>query len=312
MLNRRHIRIKVMQSLYALQQSGEKDIPREKKFLQERIYKLYHLYAVLLNLPVAIRNLAESHQEIAKKNFLATAEDINPNKKFVNNTVLKTLHNNRNLAEYCKENKIDYWQEDTEYVRLLWNAIKESDTYKRYMQKEHFSKKEDLAFITEIYQQIIAPDEKLYDYLISKELSWTDDFPFVNTFIVRNLGKIRPFTDFNSRYLYKNEDDAVFAENLFKETLKHREEFFKDIDAKTPNWDTDRIADIDFILLTMALTEFVYFDTIPTRVTINEYIEIAKDYSTPKSSFFINGVLDKLLKEYKKANKITKSGRGLL
>lgn len=301
-----------MQSLYALQQSGEIDLPTEKKFLRERIYKLYHLYAVLLNLLVAIRNLAESHQEIAKKSFLATAEDINPNKKFINNSVLKKLYNNRNLADYCKENKIDYWKEDTEYVRLLWEIIKKSDSYDRYMKKEYFSKKEDLAFITEIYQHIIAPNEKLYDYLVGIELSWTDDFPFVNTFIVRNLGKLKAFTDFNTRYLYKNGDDEAFAESLFKETLLHREEFLTDIDAKTPNWDTDRIADIDFILLTMALTEFVYFDSIPTRVTINEYIEIAKDYSTPKSSFFINGVLDKLLKEFKKTDKIAKSGRGLL
>ncbi|RPD98850.1 transcription antitermination factor NusB [Aureibaculum marinum] len=313
MLNRRHLRIKVMQSVYALLQSNSDDIVKEEKFLNYSIYKIYDLYVLQLSLMVEVRNLAEKHQEIAKKKYLATSEDKNPNRKFIDHPFLLGLKNNESLKEYISTQKLKNWKEDSEYVRLIWDAIRESDIYVDFIKNSQSdSPKGDLNFISELYKKVIAPNDKLFDYYESQLITWVDDIPFVNTWIIKNLKKINVNTRFDKNSIYKDYEDKEFVVDLFKKTVLHHHEFNEDIDAKTPNWDTDRIAEVDFILMKMALTELKYFPSIPTRVTINEYIEIAKDYSTTKSSFFINGVLDKLLKEYTAANKIKKIGRGLV
>ena len=312
MLNRRHIRIKVMQSVYALIQSGSADLAREEKFLNFSIIKIYDLYVLMYSLLLEIRNKAEEQQEIAKKKFLATSEDINPNRKFVDNHFLVTLQDNSSLHKYLKDYKLTNWKEDSEYVALLWKEIKESAIFSDYLNNKQSSKEEDLTFIENIYTEIIAPNDKLYDYFESLNMSWVDDLPFVNTAFLKHFKKINAKSVFNRERLFKDADDMEFASNLLKKVALHHDEFTEEIDKTTPNWDTERIAEIDMILLKMALTEFVYFSSIPTRVTINEYLEIAKDYSTAKSSFFINGVLDKFLKEYTSSGKIQKIGRGLL
>ncbi len=313
MLNRRHLRIKVMQSSYALLQSKSDDILREKKFLNYSILKIYDLYVLQLSLLAEVRNLAEKHQEIGKRKYLATTEDKNPNRKFIDHPFLMGLKNNIGLNEYVKTQKLKNWKEDGEYVRLIWDAIRESDIYADFIKNsENTSPKGDLNFINELYKNVIAPNDKLFEYYEDQLITWVDDIPFVNTWILKNLKKINKSTPFDNNLLYKDKDDKVFGAELFTKTVLHHHEFMEDIDAKTPNWDTDRIAEVDFILIKMALVELIYFPSIPTRVTINEYIEIAKDYSTAKSSFFINGVLDKLLKEYTAENKIKKIGRGLI
>lgn len=313
MLNRRHIRVKVMQSIYALFQSKSDDLVKEVKFLKHSVTSIYDLYILMLSLLIEVRNLAENHQEIAKSKYLATSEDINPSRRFIDNHILQNLDNNKSLQAYIKEKKLFNWRDDNEYVRLILDAIKDSNIYKNYMNSDkNHSFQDDLEFIIEIYKSIIAPNDKLFDYFESQKISWVDDIPFVNTWFLKNIKKIKPETIFNNKRLYKDSDDEDFLVQLFKKVALHHTEFDADIDNKTPNWDTDRIAEVDFILIKMALTEFIYFPSIPTRVTINEYIEIAKDYSTTKSSFFINGVLDKLLKEYTSSKRIQKIGRGLL
>lgn len=313
MLNRRHIRVKVMQSVYAMIQSKSDDLAKEEKFLEFSISGIYDLYILMLSLFIEIRNLAEVNQEIAKKKHLATSEELNPSRKFIDNQWLQNLNNNSSLQSYIKDYKLVNWKEDNEYVRLIFDQIKKSDIYENYINSDNvLSYKQELEFINDIYTKIIAPNEKLFDYFEGKKLSWVDDIPFVNTWILKNLKKIKSDTIFSKEKLYKDEDDKKFAIDLFKKTALHHTEFNNDIDKMTPNWDTDRIAEVDFILMKMALIEFVHFPSIPTRVTINEYIEIAKDYSTVKSGFFINGVLDKLLKDYTVTNRIQKIGRGLL
>ena len=302
-----------MQSVYAIIQSKSDDLVKQGKFLKFSIIKVYDLYVLMLSLLIDVRNLAEQHQEITKKKHLATSEDKNPNRKFIDNQFLQHLQNNNSLETYIKDQKLLNWKEDHEYVQLIWKAINESELYKKYIKStDTISYKEEVEFILEIYKKIIAPNEKLFDYFESQMLSWVDDIPFVNTWFLKDAKKIDAATIFVKEKLYKDKDDEDFAEDLLKKTILHHMEFMDDIDAKTPNWDTDRIAEIDLILMKMALTEFVYFPSIPTRVTINEYIEVSKDYSTTKSGFFINGVLDKLLKEYTTTNRIKKIGRGLL
>ena len=232
------------------------------------------------------------------------AEHLDTEKTFVSNIYSEVKELDKIYSEKIYNN---------EYVRVILDAIKKSKIYEDYVNSENEnSLKADLNFVCDIYKSVIAPNDKLFDYFESQKLSWVDDIPFVNTLLLKNIKKINADTIFNRNKLYRDQDDEDFVTNLFRKTASHHLEFNEDIDQKTPNWDTERIAEVDFILMKMALIEFVYFPSIPTRVTINEYIEIAKDYSTSKSSFFINGVLDKLLKEYTSSDRIQKIGRGLL
>jgi N utilization substance protein B len=174
--------------------------------------------------------------------------------------------------------------------------------------------KEDKNFIVDIFSEIIAPNDKLYEYIEDKKLTWIDDLPVINTIIQKLLRKVRQDSiehHFTPK-LYKDLEDRDYAINLFKKTLLNRSKFNEEISAKTLNWDSDRIANLDAIMLQMAICEFQKFPSIPIKVTINEYLEIAKEYSTPKSSFFINGILDKIVKEYEEEGKLNKIGRGLM
>lgn len=190
--------------------------------------------------------------------------------------------------------------------------MQKSDLYKNYLNKEEDSFKIDKTFVLDFFKEIIAPNEKLADYYEDKMISWVDDIPYVNTWVLKSLSKQKANANFTLGALYKDKDDEDFVSELFRKTILKHKTYEQDITDKTPNWESDRIADIDMILIKMAITEFINFASIPVRVTINEYIEIAKDYSTTKSSYFVNGVLDKISKEFVKNKRIVKIGRGLL
>ena len=312
MINRRHIRIKVMQSVYAMLHSKSDNLQKEEKFLYHSIDKMYELYVSMLQLMVEVRNMERNHIKIASQKFLATPEELKPNTKFINNKVLLELESSPSITKFVEDYKVDRWETDSEFVNEIWKQVKESALYKKYMASEKNSFKKDKDFIIELYKEIIAPNEKLADYFEGEQISWTDDLPFVNTWVVKSLSKLKENHPFNLGNLYKDSDDKKFVVDLFRKVLLNHEKFEADIAEVTPNWDAERIADLDMILLKMAICEFLYFPSIPTRVTINEYIEISKDYSTSKSSFFINGVLDKLLKKYTESKRLNKVGRGLL
>ncbi len=312
MINRRHIRIKVMQSAYALLQSNNQDLKSEEKFLLNNIQKFQELYVLMIDLLLKVKLHAAHILEISKTKYLATANDLKPNKKFINNRIFKGLEMSQSLAAYIDNSKLNLWQENNEYISLIWNAIQKSEVYEIYMKSKKNNLAEDKNFIQTIYTDIIACNDKLYDFLEDFHIGWVDDFPFVNTLIIKNINKFDNNNPFVIDKLYKDKEDASFVLNLFRKVVLNHQKFNEDIDKKTPNWDNDRIAELDLILIKMALTEFCYFPSIPTKVSINEYLEIAKDYSSQKSSSFINGVLDKMLKEYIIENKIKKTGRGLL
>ncbi|MDP3313533.1 transcription antitermination factor NusB [Lutibacter sp.] len=312
MINRRHIRIKVMQSVYAVLQSKNDNIDKEEKFLYVSIDKMFDLYAILLQLLVEVKNMEKNNIKISKKKYLATKDELNPSSKFIDNQVFKILEESVSLAEYIEKNKINYWKLDTEYVDEIWKLTKDSSLYKNYIKAEDKSFQHDRDFVVALFKKVLAPNDKLADYFEDKNISWVDDIPFVNTWIVKSLGQLTEKGTFQLGNLYKDEDDKKFVSELFKKAILNHTTFEKEVADKTPNWDTDRIAEIDLILIKMAICEFLKFPSIPTRVTINEYIEIAKDYSTDRSSFFINGVLDKILKEFTTDDRINKIGRGLL
>ncbi len=314
MLNRRHIRIKVMQALYALSQTETNNLQKEETFLRASISQMYDLYLVMVDLIVEVHAHAIEFQAKSQQKMLATEEDKNPNRRFVDNELLVKLAANEELQKELGKRKLNNWRLDSEYVNIIFEELLASDIYKIYMENPETSFKEDRAFIIDFFSEIIAPNEKLYEYLEDYRLTWMDDFPVINTTIVKKLSKIKPNSPESSILpkLYKDDEDEQFARNLLRRSAENDDMLEAEIEGNTPNWDQDRIAILDKILLKMALGEFLLFSSIPVKVTINEYLELAKEYSTPKSSVFINGVLDRLVKQYANDNRLNKMGRGLV
>lgn len=312
MINRRHIRIKVMQSFYALLQSKSDDLVREEKFLYFGIDKLSNLHVLQLIILLEVRKLATKRLVIAKKGRISTIENKQAFENLSNNTFLNIIDESISLKEYITNKNINNWKDATEYIQIILDEMKQSELFVSYAKLETPTYQEDKQFIISVFKEIVAPNEKLIDYYEDQHIGWLDDLPFVNTLIVKQLSKLKENEIFMLDNLYKDDDDRDFVKSLFQKAALHHTEFDKDLDDKTPNWEYDRIAEMDLILMKMAITEFLYFPSIPTKVTINEYLEIAKDYSSEKSSFFINGVLDRIEKEYKKSGKIQKIGRGLI
>lgn len=314
MLNRRHIRVKVMQTIYAMHQNGSDNIEKQEKFLKYSTDAILDLYLIMVAALIEIRNKEVLFIGKSSKKHLATPEERNPNKKFTENTILSLLSDNNSISTALADRKIDNWSLNDDYILLLLNEIKQSEYYANYMGNSNRSFAEDQEFIIQIFSEIIAPNEKLYDYLEDHRLTWVDDIPLVNTQIIKQLRFLKSATDssFKVPKLFKDEEDKEYVINLFRKTVLNEVELASYFIDKTPNWDTDRIAEMDTIILKMAICEFLKFPSIPVKVTINEYLELAKEYSTPKSSVFINGILDNLIKELEASSKLQKVGRGLL
>lgn len=313
MLTRRHIRVKVLQSLYAFTQGEHQDWEKQEKFLFYSINQMHELYVLMLQIMVALREHAESHLIKSQKKFLATETEKNPSRNFVDNELLIRMAAHDELRQLLQNKKLNYWKEDDEYIAILFKELRKTDFYADYLSEDSTSFKRDKEFVVQMYKEVIAPNEKIYEYLEDKRLTWLDDYPIVNTVLVKVLGKVKKDNIASKLIpeLYKNEEDRDFAKQLLRKVLQHDEELTAEIDGKTPNWDKERIADLDMIILKMGIAEFLYFPSIPVRATINEYLEIAKEYSTPKSSLFINGILDKMVKDYTDSGKLNKIGRGL-
>jgi N utilization substance protein B len=315
MLTRRHIRVKVMQCIYALIQSKDDSLEKQEKFLKYSIDSMYTLYLLMFSLLTELHKLAEKHVAHASKKYITSGDDKYPDPaKFVNNKLLRQIVANEALQKEFSKRKLENWYINDEYVKLIYKDLVASDIYSSYMFSTTNTYQKDKEVIIALYKEIIAPNEKIYEYFEDDKLTWIDDIPIVNTFIVKQFKKVKEdvVNSFFLPELLKDEQDMVFAKQLLTKTLLHNKDWEKEIEGKTPNWDKDRIAEIDYILLKMGICELLNFSSIPEKVTINEYLEIAKEYSTPKSSIFINGILDKLVKEYKANGKLQKIGRGLL
>jgi len=301
-----------MQSVYAMIKSYDDDVLKEEKFIKHSIKRMFDLYVLLLDLLVEVQKLAEEKQEISKKKYLATKEDLSPNRKFVENKLIKKIAESTSLTLYKEAQNLDNWSKDDEYIKIIWDLLQNSDLFSDYLNSLEDSFNSDKDFVVAFFKEIVAPNVKLAEYFEGENITWVDDIPFVNTWVVRSLSKQKPSNAFKLGSLYKNQDDEDFVSDLFKKIILNHHSFENDIKIHTPNWETDRIADMDMILIKMGVCEFLNFPFIPTKVSINEYIEIAKDYSSEKSGYFVNGVLDKLSREFLKDKKIVKVGRGLL
>ena len=282
--------------------------------LQNSMDHMYKLYLLMTSLLIKLRERAIDHQKKSQKKYIKTQEDANPNMRFVDNFLLQKLAEDTALKAELESHKIHYWEQDGEYVELIYQDLIKSDTYESFMSNSKSSLENDVAFVVEVFREIIVSNNKLYDYFQDKNITWVDDFPVVNTFIVKLFKRMttKLKTEFFTPNLFKDKEDEAFGFKLMKATRDNFDVYNTEIISKTKNWDKDRIAKIDFVFLQMAICEFQEFPSIPTKVTINEYIELAKEYSTPKSNVFINGVLDKIVKDYRNQKTLNKKGRGLM
>jgi N utilization substance protein B len=313
MISRRILRIKILQLLYTYFQSADGMIAKYEKELFFSIQKTHDLYHYLMILIVEIANYAESRIEIAKQKKIPTREDLNPNTRFIDNLLIKQLRANILLNQYLSKTKLS-WVNNPELIKKLHNRIRMAPFFKEYMEDTERNYEKDRKLIIDIYVHEIINSESLYQTLEEQSIYWNDEVEFVISMIAKTLKGFKEKDGENGSLmpLFKNDEDKEFAKNLFRKVILHKEENLKLVESFTENWDVDRIAFMDILILELAITEAIEFPSIPTRVTINEYLEIAKFYSTEKSSVFINGLLDKIFRHLKTEQKILKSGRGLI
>lgn len=313
MVNRRHIRSKVLQAIYAMTQNQSDQLDVYEKYLFNSLENIRELYLLMLSSLVELQKVEAEFLEVSAKKHLATPEERNPNKKFINNSVFQILCNSETLNNWLEELHINQFNVNDHYIKTLLQEIKSSDLYKEYMRNGVNNFEEDKEFAIKLFTDFIAPNEKIYEFLEDYKISWIDDIPVVNTAILKQLEGLKDASSyFKLNKVFKDDEDKDFAKQLFRKTALNADVFVKEYEDKTLNWELDRIAEIDTIILNLGVCELQKFPSIPVKVTINEYLELAKEYSTPKSSIFINGILDALVKEYRLENKLNKIGRGLI
>jgi transcription antitermination protein NusB len=312
MLNRRHLRVKVLQSLYAFFQSGNNDLGAGEKELLFGIEKIYDLYLYQFSLLAELFHQEKRILEDNQNKHLPTREDLNPNTRFVDNKVLQMIAGHSALAEHCKRKKIS-WNNNQDIARKLLAHIKQQNYYNVYMGKDEVAFADDREFVTRMVKKDVVNFELLHSFYEENSIYWIDDWELVNMMLVKTLKSIDPDSGkgLSLMDLFKEDEDRMFARELFKRTIMNHHQMDAIISAKTQNWDFDRIALMDVIIMKMALTEILKFSEIPVKVSLNEYIELSKMYSTPKSKIFINGILDKLVEEFVSENKINKHVKGL-
>jgi N utilization substance protein B len=309
MITRRHLRTKVMQALYAQQLDPTDNLTTGESWILKSSQDFYLLYITLLDLFRELHTCGYAlYEKNTKKHLKENKNETNP--KFFSNKALLALCNNEVLAAQSKKYKLKYWKNHDEYVRLVWDEIAASTIYDDYLKTETTSLGEDQDFLVQLFTKVIVPFERLGEFMEEVNISWVDDAPLANT-IVRNSLKRITEPDSIITVLYKDEEDRKFSLELFRKVALNKPELIDEIKGRTPNWDPGRIAELDFTLLLMALAELLYFPSIPVNVTINEYLEIAKEYATPKSSMFINGILDSVVKDMTKQKRIHKNIRGM-
>ncbi|MBK9415801.1 MAG: transcription antitermination protein NusB [Flavobacteriales bacterium] len=314
MLNRRYLRIKVYQSLYAFWQSDDASAARIEKELVNSIDRTYDLYLSLLLIFGELRHVGELRIEERKKKRLPTAEDLAPNRRFLDNPLLVALAGSERLRIECEKRKIS-WVGHHELFTHLLREVEASPEHQAYLGEKGTGFKRDQGYLIQLFTQVIANSEQLQEVFDGRSIYWLEDLDLAAAMVKRSLEQVRdadsPDTVIDDLARDPKEEQE-FVSTLFRRCIQLGEEHEKAIAEKSSNWESDRIALSDMILMKMALTEVRSFEQIPVKVTMNEYIEIAKAYSTPKSKNFINGVLDKLFMEMKADGRIRKVGRGLL
>lgn len=308
MINRVLIRLKIVQIIYAYYQNGGKNLDTAEKELFFSLSKAYDLYNYLLLLMVEVTKQANKRLNAAKNKLVPTNEELFPNTKFVENRFIAQLEVNKQLLEFSNNQK-KTWENEADFVKTLCDKILESDIYKEYMASETSSYEEDRELWRKLYKNIIFNNIELDQVLEDQSLYWNDDKEIVDTFVLKTIKRFDEKNGAKQELLpeFKDEEDQDFARRLFRRTILNADYYRHLISENTKNWDLDRVAFMDVVIMQIALAEILSFPNIPVSVSLNEYVEIAKLYSTPKSGGFINGTLDGIVNSLKKENKLTKN-----
>jgi len=312
-INRRQLRIKVLQMLYSFEQTDDAMLGLFEKKLAKSIDETYNLYLYYLLLLIEFKSLAEQKIANSKNKLRPGKKDLNPSLLFIKNPVLVSLAENQKLKKLFTKNSIS-WSSEMGLVRTVFNKIRSSDLYNQYTDRDNSELDADVAFIVKMFKDLMVNDDVLLSYLEEKSIYWIEDIDLVASMIVKSFKRSKE-TKGNVAIipLFKEEkEEKTFFKKLFHNSIVNREEIDTIIRDHTKNWDIERIALMDILLMRLAVTEVTTFSSIPVKVTLNEYIELAKQYSTNKSNFFINGILDKSFSDLKEEGKIKKTGRGLI
>jgi len=314
MLNRRHLRVKVLQSLYAYHQSNSGDIKQHEKNLLQSIDKVYEMYIWMLSLISEVGGYAETDAQERANKHLPTADDLHADVKILSNRFILSLHQNKEYLTALKKYKVS-WTFEPELAKTLFIVLKNSEEYKEYLKKTGDTIQTDKDIIKFIFKKVILKSSLAEQVFEDKFIYWPVDKDVLQALIAKTF-KNFAYDDYQQNKLAEVsgnwEEDREFIVNLFEQSIRYNNEYQQLISAKTQNWEPDRIAMMDTLLMKMAIAEFINFTSIPVKVTINEYLEISKEFSTPKSNSFINGILDKILTELKDQHKVNKIGRGLI
>ena len=304
-----------MQTIYAYHQSENTNLPQAERQLLEGVDDLYKLFVYQLSFWVEIKRFAERRIEENKQKHFPTEEDLNPNMKFVNNRILVALEDNKHLMKLEEQYKIDWTDSREDFIRKMFVKLTEIPEYQEYMSDGKDSFSDDKRFLVTVIETYMPEDGLLYDYYSDRDLSFTSDYQLAIYLLWKFISELPAnFDEFSMLPpVYKSEEeDKEFVTKLFEKTILHADEYMELVKGNISNWDYERLALMDKILIFMAMTEFCEFHSIPVKVTINEYIEISKFYSTPESRRFVNGMLDRLSTVLKEEGKLVKTGLGLV
>ena len=307
MINRVLIRLKIIQLVYAYYQNGSKNLDSAEKELFFSLSKAYDLYNYLLMLMVALTNYAQKRVDAGKAKLAPTSEDLSPNMKFIENKFVAQLEVNKQLLEFISNQK-KTWDNDQEFVKELYDKITASDLYKEYMASSDSSYEADRELWRKLYKSFVFNNDSLDQVLEDQSLYWNDDKEIVDTFVLKTIKRFEESKGASQPLLpeFKDDEDQEFARRLFRRTILNGDYYRHLISDNTRNWDLDRVAFMDVVIMQCALAEIMSFPNIPISVSLNEYVEIAKLYSTAKSGSFINGTLDGIVNQLKKEGKLTK------
>lgn len=308
MINRVLIRLKVVQVIYAYYQNSGKSLEAAEKELFYSLSKAYELYNYLLLLMVEVTRFADRRIDNRRHKLRPTYEDLNPNTRFIDNAFIAQLAQNKQLETFASNQKRS-WEDESEFVKRLFERIEQSDIYQEYMSKESLTYEDDRELWRKLYRTFIAQNDEIDEILEDQSLYWNDDKAIVDTFVLKTIKRFEPENGPEQELLpeYKDDGDKEFARKLLHNAITHAETYRKLMENNARNWDMERFAFMDILIMQVALAEIFSFPSIPTTVSLNEYVEVAKMYSTPKSGSFINGMLDTIVNQSKKENKLNKA-----
>jgi N utilization substance protein B len=311
MISRRLLRIKVLKEFYGYVIGEKNFLPVVEKELRLSIGKTYEQYKYLFCFIPLLQEHAQNKIEIGRQKFLPTDDERNPNMRFINNKLIKQIAENKELQSFSTKNSAII-ADATSVVNKMYNNITGKEYFSEYMTSPETSFKQDKKLVVDILCNEFEDFDELYSLLEEQSIFWTDEPEFVVSNIVKTVNLIKEDMPFSLMPLYKNSADEIFAERLLKHAVDHYDEYNALIDEHTPNWDVERIALMDILILIIAISEFVEFIDIPIKVTLDEYIDLARFYSTSSSCVFVNGVLDKLVEYFEANNLLGKTGKGLI